>query len=300
VRFRLVPSMLAFAILVGACSGDGTVPTSSGPRPAFESFGIAPNRVGAKHIYVANSLLTNSSVTTYDAATGGQTPPTITMAVTNPYGIAFDATDKHIYVANGGSTTVTAYTAMGKQTAPTIKTGPATPTGVAVDRKGQIYVAAGNVTVYTAKGKRILTITDGVDAPYGVAVGANGKIYVVNTGVNSGKTYVSTYMANGKRTTPTITSGLDYSDGVAVDSAGKIYVTNVGNNTVTTYTSNGKRTTPTIATGLAAPYGVAVDASGKIYVTNSGNDTVTTYLKNGKETAPTLTGLSEPVGIAVH
>jgi len=256
---------------------------------------MSPTSLPVK-IYVANNG--NKTVTTY-SANGTQTTPTITTALSGPYGLAVDAAGK-IYVGFNLNNTVTTYTANGRQTTPTITTGLSNPGGVAVDAAGKIYVAnynANTVTAYSANGTQTTpTITTGLTNPVGVAVDAAGKIYVANYNANT----VTTYSANGTQTTPTITTGLSNPVGVAVDAAGKIYVANA-NNTVTTYSANGTQTTPTITTGLNGVEGVAVDAAGKIYVANNGNNTVTTYSANGTQTTPTITtGLNAPRGVAVH
>jgi YVTN family beta-propeller protein len=120
-------------------------------------------------------------------------------------------------------------------------------------------------------------------------------IYVTNHGNN----IVTTYNADGSRSTPTITAGLDGPFGVAVDAAGKIYVANF-NNTVTTYHADGTQTTPTItAEPIDIPQGIAVDLAGKIYVANYYRGTVTTYNANGAAGTPTITGLFAPGGVAV-
>jgi hypothetical protein len=128
---------------------------------------------------------------------------------------------------------------------------------------------------------------------------ASGKIYVANY-----NNTVTTYNADGSRTSPTITAGLNQPSAVTVNAAGKIYVTNYpslnGGNTVTTYNANGTPTTPTITAGVFMPTGVAVDAAGKIYVADDGFLTVTTYNADGTQTTPTITaGLNGPLGVAV-
>lgn len=177
----------------------------------------------------------------------------------------------------------------------------------------RLYVpelSGNSVTIYNARGKRVLTISNAVYGPAGVAVDANGKIYVANAfggghGHHRGlHGTVTTYTPDGRQTTPTITAGLDFPTDVAVDANGKIYVVNDENNTVTTYLPDGTQTTPTI-TGLHLPTGVAVDAAGKIYVANrSGGHqkigSITTYDVDGQQTTPTITtAIEKPAGVAV-
>lgn len=180
------------------------------------------------------------------------------------------------------------FTPKGKQTLPTF--GSDLFSGVAVDKHGKIYT-----TVQEPNGKGLLTtfLPDGTPTtptinnlyrPTGVAVDGNGKIYVAADGT------LRTYTRGGKPTTPTIAGA---GDEVAVDKNGKIYVGGRQGG-VKTYTPDGTPTKPTI--GIIA-HAIAVDRNGKIYI--AGEIDVRTYTPEGKPTTPTITGLYNPVGLAV-
>ena len=70
---------------------------------------------------------------------------------------------------------------------------------------------------------------------------------------------------------------------------------------VTSYDpKSGKQTKPTISQNLQYAMGLAVGAKGVVYVGDYTNGTVTTYNgKNGKQLALTISGLANPLGIAV-
>ena len=175
-----------------------------------------------------------------------------------------------------------------------------------VRSRRKIYIVGGTsnmLTTYTLQGKPAAPTIAGLDAPVGLAVDAHGKIYVANSGSKkSGRGSITTYDADGSRTTPTITASLDTPWGIAVDARGKIYVANYNGGTVTTYLPDGSKTTPTIS-GLKEPTAVAVDRNGKIYVTQKGSSatgSLTTYSPNGKPTTPTITtGIDIPQAVAV-
>ena len=93
------------------------------------------------------------------------------------------------------------------------------------------------------------TVT-GVSNPTAVAVGASGKIYVGNA------TSVTTYNANGTRSTPTL-SGLNYVSGLATDEAGNICVVELDSDLKVVYPNGAEIGTP-ITAGLSSPNGVAV------------------------------------------
>ena len=81
----------------------------------------------------------------------------------------------------------------------------------------------------------------------------------------------------------------------------KLYVANSNGAEVTAYDpKSGKQTKPTISQNLQYAMGLAVGAKGVVYVGDYTNGTVTTYNgKNGKQLALTISGLANPLGIAV-
>jgi sugar lactone lactonase YvrE len=203
----------------------------------------------------------------------------------------------HIFVADQGSNSITAYAAnaSGNQapiaTISGSNTGLAAPIGIALDAAGNIYVANTlTVTVYPANPSGTLneaptaTINVGASnggvALYGIAVDASGKIYVASPGI------IFVYAANpvGTVTTPiaTITgsnTSLAEIHTFAFDAAGRIYVTdNVHGILVFPPNPSGTVNEAPVAniprngtTGLSYPWGIALDASGKIYTLDTGH-----------------------------
>lgn len=180
------------------------------------------------------------------------------------------------------------FTPRGKQTLPTFDVGLAS--AVAVDKHGKIYVTVedpngkGFLSTFSPDGTPTTPNIDNLYRPTGVAVDGSGKIYVVTDG------NVNTYTPAGKPTTPTIPG---VADQVVVDENGKIYVGGRQSG-VRTYKPDGSPTKPTIP---VAAHAIAVDKNGKIYV--AGYTDVITYTPHGKPTTPTITGLYNPVGLAV-
>jgi sugar lactone lactonase YvrE len=199
----------------------------------------------------------------------------------------------HIFVANQGDNTVTAYTAgaSGNQ-APvgTIvgnKTGLAAPTGIALDSAGNIYVAnTFTVTVYPPNPIGTLNeaptatidVNSGGVTLYGLGVDATGKIYVAYPGA------IAVYAAHpaGTVTTPiaTITGSNTHLAEVhsfAFDASGRIYETDnvyginvFAANPVGTLNESPVANIPRNATTtLNYPWGIALDSSGRIYTIDS-------------------------------
>jgi 6-phosphogluconolactonase len=177
--------------------------------------GIAPTALtvssNGQFVYVANSG--SSSVTAFTVGAGGvltavpstgPNPNPVTVGAT-PNGITVSPNNQFLYVANSGSSSVTAFTigAGGVLTA-VPSTGPnpnpvtvgATPTGITVSPDGQfLYVAnSGNnsVTAFTIGGGGVLTVVPSTvpnpnplsvgTTPVGITVSPSGQfLYVVSS-----------------------------------------------------------------------------------------------------------------------
>jgi len=227
----------------------------------------------------------------------GSTPTAIDLCY--PYGVAVDANNGHLYVADGGNNRVLEYnTPLTSSTANLVfgqgvsftsnyeNNGGVSanslylPVGVAVDSSSNLYVADysnSRVLEYNAP------LTNGASAN---AVFGQGNIFT-STGCNS----------DTDDGTPT---AIDLCDpyGVAVDSSGHLYVADTSNNRVLEYntpltssTANhvfgqddsftsshpNLGATSASATSLYSPSGVALDSSGNLYVADTSNNRVLEY-----------------------
>ncbi len=106
---------LGTAIQTYTASGAPTSPTISHLDGMTD---VTVDASGKIYVAIGASTRTNGSIQTFTSG-GVRTTPTITAGISDPVGIAVDATGK-IFVANAGSSSVTTYTAAGLQTSPTI------------------------------------------------------------------------------------------------------------------------------------------------------------------------------------
>jgi sugar lactone lactonase YvrE len=211
----------------------------------------------------------------------------------NPLGIALDARNGFLYVADSSNSTirkievatalVSTFAGFAGQFGHDDGTGSAarfsSPTGVAVDASGNVFVAdSGNFTV------RKIT-------PAGVVSTFAGSPGVIGAADGTGAA-----------------AQFDALNGIAIDANGNLFVTDA-NNTIRMITSAGAVTTlagTPNATGTANgtgsavqfsnPYGVAVDAGGDLYVSDSGNDTVRERY-SAANASPAI--VTQPVGQSV-
>ena len=273
-------------------------------------------------------------VTTQMPANGNQTP-TATIAGSNtglaaPVGIVRDA-GGNLYVANGGSNSITVYAAGANgNVAPTVTiagsaTGLSDPAGIALDGANNLYVAnsGGNsITVYAAgaTGNVAPTVTiggstTGLNSPVALALDPAGNLSVANSGGGGSITVYPAGASGNVAPTAMIAgsaTGLSAPVGIARDGSGKLYVANNTGNTITVYSPgvNGNAApTTTIAgvnTGLNDVFGIALDGAGNLYVANGGTNSITVYAAGATGNAtPTTrvalsnTNLSVPRGIAL-
>jgi sugar lactone lactonase YvrE len=148
---------------------------------------------------------------------------TVSLAFTNPYGVAVDASG-NVYVADYGSGLVLKFTG-GSGSPTTIASGFSSPKGLAVDRAGNIYVAdAGNKAIkkIPAGGGTVVTVGLSFNSPIGLAVDAAGNLYVSDNSANA--VY---QLPAGGGSAVTVASGFGNPQGLAVDGAGNIFVCDV-------------------------------------------------------------------------
>jgi DNA-binding beta-propeller fold protein YncE len=220
----------------------------------------------------------------------------------------FDPANDLIYVANGGNSTITAYTPTGTQqtlsgTFPNLSE----PEGIIYDPvNGDLYVAnQGNstVTAYDANGNQ-QTLSGGfagVSGPHGIVYDpVNGLIYVTDS------TTVTAYDGNGNPQTLSGTfGGVNDPDGIAYDTVtGWLYVANFGNSTVTVYDANGNRQTVSGSfSGLDRPTAITYDvANGVLYAASPQIGQVSAFTDSGTASTKfgtTFSSASSPQGLAV-
>ena len=233
-----------------AANGDMTqIRTISGSSTALTfPWGIAVDTVN-NEIIVSNvpdnsDITLNDYITVYDRTANGNAPPLRTISGTStglngPYGIAIDAVNNEIIVANAWNNSITIY----------------------------------NITANgdTAPIRTISGSSTGLVSPFGITVDTvNNEIYVSNESLpNFDSITVYSRTANGNvaplRTISGLSTGLYSPRGIAVDTANNvIIVSSTGGNSITIYgrTANGNvpplRTISGTSTGLNGPWGIAL------------------------------------------
>lgn len=205
----------------------------------------------------------------------------------------------HLYVANGGKSTVTVYAVDGRKVVRRISN--VAPGALAFDPSGNLYIAnkpkthGGDVLVYARDSTRLLrTISQGIDAPGALAFDGQGNLYVTNA---SGRN-ITVYAPGSKQILRTISQGLKTPGALAFDNAGNLYVGNDHN--IRIYGPRSNKVLRTISQGINEPAALRFDASGNLYVANFGNKTVTVYAPGSGSVARTISkGIKAPSDIAI-
>jgi len=220
-----------------------------------------------------------------------------------PTGIAYDAMNGYLYVANYGSDNVTVIdSANNTVVVPSIGVGSG-PTGIAYDAtNGYLYVAnsgSNNVTVIGSANNAVVVPSIGVGSgPTGITYDAtNGYLYVANSGSNNVTVIDS---ANNTVVVPSIGVG-SAPVAIAYDpSNGYLYAANSGSGNVTVIDgASNSVVVPSIGVG-SGPTGIAYDATnGYLYVANyaSGNVTVINGASNSV-VVPSIGAGSYPAAVA--
>ena len=210
------------------------------------------------------------------------------MVGNNPFGVGYDIGNGYVYVANGGSDTVSVIN--GTTVVASVAVG-AYPFGVGYDI-GSGFVYATNVNsndVSVLSGTSVVATIPVGNTPVGVAYnGGNGYIYVANQYSNN----VS--VINGTTVVASVAVGT-LPVGVAYDSGnGYVYVANYNSNTVSVI--SGTIVVTTIPVG-SLPIGVAYDdGNGYVYVANSGSNDLSVI--NGATVVATVLVGNAPSGVA--
>ncbi|MGO9697393.1 MAG: NHL repeat-containing protein [Mycobacterium sp.] len=241
--------------------------------------GIALDSSGK--IYVADDGFQASdpgSVFVYPAGSNANAAPIATISgpdtgLSYPFGIALDS-NRNIYVADVGATSVFVYPALGSSSGTLDETPTATiagpdtllesPFGVALDSSGKIYVAdtyAQSVFVYPALGSSTGTLNElpiaaitGPDTlletPFGIALDSSRNIYVADEGDQgcdgTASVFVYSSGSTGDQAPLATISGsntnLCYPEGIELDAGGNIYVGDIGAESVFVYPPLGSST----------------------------------------------------------
>jgi len=243
-------------------------------------------------------------------------------------------TPASFYVANKGSSTISAFTtadAGNARPALTISGTNTTldqPEGIVLDPAGVVITTSTNpsrIVVFAAHAvgdvapvASIVGSNTRLSQPKGLALDHLGRLYVANTASDS----ILIFQNGATGNVPPIgaiggsNSGLQAPQAIAIDIRGRLYVTSAFNSTILVFgagASGNVRPTDTIVggnTGLDAPMGVALDPGGRIYVANYGtgsaSPSVTVYDAGATGNATPIatikgasTLLDQPIGIAL-
>ena len=194
-----------------------------------------------------------------------------------PYGVAYDASNKYLYVANPYSNNVSVINGVTNKVVSSIKVG-TTPYGVAYDASnGYLYVTnynSNNVSVINGVTNKVMASSIGAgNNPWGIVYDpSNGYLYVAN----SYSCNVSVINGVTNKVVSSITVGSGPREITYDPSNGYLYVVNDVSCNVTVI--NGATDTVAVSsiTVGSYPVGIAYDASnGYLYVTNYGSDSVT-------------------------
>lgn len=264
-------------------SGDG------GPATAAElesPEGLAVDASG--NVYISDSgsnsirevLVSSGNIQTIAggnaaSAYGGDGGPAVNAQLSNPIGIALDASG-NLYIADAGNYVIREINAS----------------------TGNISTIAGNNTLgagYAGDGGPATSAQ--LTAPFGVAVDGNGNVYIADRGaavvreVTASTGVISTVAGNGTigysgDGGPATSAQLAAPFDVTVDAAGNVYITDFNNSVVREIlASNGFIQTvagsgtygfsgiggPATSAQMAWPFGIAVDGNGNLYVADLAN-----------------------------
>lgn len=254
-----------------------------------------------ENLYVANGGGSKGTVAVFKP--GSSSPlRTISEGIDYPDWLAFDA-KQHLYVANFGNNTVSAYDVDSTVVLRTITKDIVEPGVVAVDPvDGYLYVGSvfGGVTVYQAKTGSYVRTIDAKAAALAVAFDQAGNIYVANYLGSDGS--VSVYSPKKNKLLRTITDGTDGAISLAFDSDEHLFVGNSyhsGASSVTEYAKGGSKPIRTIVASLNYPVALACDASRNLFVANENTNTVTVYAPGSTALSRAITsGINVPVSLA--
>ncbi|MGH9605388.1 MAG: Ig-like domain repeat protein [Terracidiphilus sp.] len=315
-----------------ACTlnGDNTVdctiavtstPSAAGLRSATLTVSNASSGISANlalgGIVSGSALAFDNASTTANSTTTPVAPTTTTLlSGIVPAAVAVDGAG-NVYAASGASIVESiggsAYTLSTSSNTPIVL--PATPSQIAVDPLGNVYAvspssgtldelavtAAGTPSAYSLNSIAYSPCSGCTAAPQAVATDAAGNVYVADLQSSKANTavYMLSLVAGALRQQATIATGFDDPVSLAVDPSGNVYVADKGAGAVYKLApaAAGAYTQTMLLSGVI-PAAVATDAAGDVYVQDESSGSVLLIPLSGAET-PVLTGLQNPVGVAV-
>ena len=230
--------------------------------------------------------------------------------ITQPLGVAANASGDHIYVTeSGGQRLARIYDRAGKQTGtltPPASTGNShIPVYVAINPTTQdVYVsdtATFSIYVYDANGKYLRTFAPMGDlgakwSPLGLAFGADGTLYATDVRPVPAKSHrILAFAPDGTLLHSIGAAGqLSFPNGIVVDQHGNIEVSDSNNGRLLVFNVAGKALA-TIGSGigegdLGLPRGAAVDDSQRLYVADTSDHQIRVYLIEDSKAMPTYVG----------
>ncbi|MGZ3519861.1 MAG: hypothetical protein ACXWNK_18220 [Vulcanimicrobiaceae bacterium] len=302
-----------------------TTPTPHGVHPSLVAVGTDGNGftatthypiTPAAAVYVAYENGGTGSVLAFDQNGNAIKTAGSFAGVVDPKGIAYDADDHLLFVADSGAGKILAFDENGNASTTVTPIAYAGASAVAYDAQNkQLYVASGSnnsVGVFTAAGAPVTTAGtfSGVSNPNGVAISfgnadSTGNIYV--TSATAGTAPLA-FKDDGTATTPSLNQDSTYaSGGIAYDvnqNAFWVSASAVSAYQLVQYSSFGFGS-QTYSTGLNAPAGVAFNPlNNEIYVANAGANAIAAFTNTdpfNQDTAVNITasGATKPTGIAI-
>ena len=300
----LTPRHVATASPAPTGSSTGPAPATGPPGPrssATATPAATPTATSTALVFVAicDATCGGSAPDEVLAYTIGSLTPskTITNGLANPIALGFNAASD-LLVENcsispcgaetdEGSVGMYPPEAITPQT--TVTNGISVPNGLAVASDGTFAVsncvlcdveiqagrhrenagsAQDSVTVYSADGGLLATITSGIESPGNSVFDSSDTLYVPNLDSNA----VTIYPENATTATRTLTSGVSGPKTVLVDPSGTVYVANETGNDVETFLAGTTTPSRTIATD-PGPSSLAFGPGGVLYVATSSTST---------------------------